>query len=153
MTARPAGLFRRTPIERADQRVAWERTDQAFFAAGACHLLAWACRDAYAGRPIDIEALRFDGEQQVFHTYATWSGWTFDHSGWNPEPDLVTVNAAFEGRRLERVAITADLAAFCEQHHHRMPHDYWRDPRQRARDYVDRHQPPWARHAPTGVRA
>ena len=73
----------------------------------------------------------------------TLNDWTFDHSGWNPEPQLVAVNTDFEGHRLERVAITVDLAAFCEQHYHRMPHHYWRDPMQRARDYVGRHKPPW----------
>lgn len=143
MSARAAGEFRRTEIERSDQRVAWERPDRAFFAAGACHVLAWACRDTYTERAIGIEALRFEGEQQVFHTYAIWDGWTFDHSGWNREPELVAANAAFEGRPLERVAIAVDLAAFCEQHDHRMPHHYWHDPVQRARDYVARHQPPW----------
>ena len=34
----PAGVFRRTPAERADQELAWRRPDQAFFAAGACHI-------------------------------------------------------------------------------------------------------------------
>lgn len=143
MTAQAAGTFRRTEIERSDQRVAWERADQAFFAAGACHLLAWACRDEYPDRSIAIEALRFEGEHQVFHTYAVWNGWTFDHSGWNPEPGLVAVNTDFEGRQLERVAITVGLAEFCEQHHHRMPDHYWLDPMQRARDFVGRHRPPW----------
>jgi hypothetical protein len=148
MTAHAAGIFRRTGIERSDQRVAWERTDQAFFAAGACHVLAWACRDAYADRSIGVEAVRFAGEQQVFHTYATWNGWTFDHSGWLPEPQLFTANTDFEGHPLERVEIAVGLAQFCEQHNHRMPHQYWRDPRQRARDYVGRHQPPWAGQCP-----
>lgn len=37
---RPAGLFRRTDAERADQLLSWQRDDQAFFAAGACHILA-----------------------------------------------------------------------------------------------------------------
>ena len=103
MTAQAAGMFRRTEVERSDQRVAWERPDQAFFAAGACHVLAWACRDAYPDRLIGIEAVRFVGEQQVFHTYATWNGWTFDHSGWNPEPQLFAANTDFEGHPLERV--------------------------------------------------
>lgn len=143
MNAQAAGVFRRTQLERSDQRVAWNRSDQAFFAAGACHLLAWACRVEHPDRSITIEALRFEGAQQAFHTYATWSGWTFDHSGWNPEPQLVAVNADFEGERLERVAITVGLAEFCEQHNHRMPYDYWRDPMPRARDYVRRYQPPW----------
>ncbi|MBE1611454.1 hypothetical protein [Actinopolymorpha pittospori] len=32
--------YRRTPAQRADQRLAWERPDEAFFASGACHILA-----------------------------------------------------------------------------------------------------------------
>lgn len=102
MTAEAAGAFRRTELERSDQRVSWDRSDQAFFAAGACHVLAWVCRDTYGEQQIGIEALRFEGEQQVFHTYATWDGWTFDHSGWNPEPQLLAINTAFEGVELER---------------------------------------------------
>ena len=144
MTAQAAGVFRRTAVERSDQRVSWERTDQAFFAAGACHLLAWACRDAYAGRPIGIAAVRFKGEQQVVHTFATWEDWAFDHSGWNPESQLLAVNTDFEGHPLERVEVTVSLAEFCEQHYHRMPDQYWCDPSERARQYVDRHQPPWS---------
>lgn len=88
--------------------------------------------------------MRFEGEQQAFHTYATWSSWTFDHSGWNREPQLLEVNTDFEGHPLERITITVGLAEFCEQHYHRMPHQYWRNPSQRARAYVGRHQPPWA---------
>src|SRR3954451_12383895 len=99
-------MFRRTPRERADQRVSWERPDQAFFASGACHVLAWACRDAYPDRSIGIAAARFAGEQQVFHVYAVWDGWAFDHWGWNLEPELLAANEVFEGQALERVQIT-----------------------------------------------
>ena len=143
MAVQAAGAFRRTPIERSDQRVAWQRADQAFFAAGACHVLAWVCRDAFPERAVELASVRFAGEQQVFHTFATWDGWAFDHSGWNPEPELLAVNQAFEGHPLERVRISVDLAQFCEQHNHRMPNQYWQDPRPRARDYVARHLPPW----------
>jgi len=144
MTAEAAGAFRRTELERSDQRVSWERSDQAFFAAGACHVLAWVCRDTYRDQQIGIEALRCVGEQQVFHTYATWDVWTFDHSGWNPEPQLFASNSAFEGVELERVPITVGLADFCDEHHHRLPHQYGRNPTPRARAFVARHRPPWA---------
>lgn len=87
--------------------------------------------------------MRFEDEQQVVHTFATWEGWAFDHSGWNPEPQLLGVNADFEGHPLVRVEVTAGLAEFCEQHYHRMPEQYWRDPMPRAFDYVCRFQPPW----------
>ncbi|TQJ23476.1 hypothetical protein FBZ33_3746 [Micromonospora sp. A202] len=144
VTAEAAGAFRRTPLERADQQVAWARADQAFFAAGACHILAWACRDAYPARSIDVAAVRLAGDTQIFHAYASWNGWAFDHSGWNPEPQLLAVNADFEGHPLDRVGITVDLAEFCAEHHHRMPDQFWRDPVPRARRYVGRFTPPWA---------
>ncbi|MET8283113.1 hypothetical protein [Micromonospora sp. NPDC005174] len=144
MAARAAGAFRRTPIERSDQRVAWDRTDQAFFAAGACHILAWACQECYPDRSIDIVAVRLTGERQVFHTYAAWNGWAFDHSGWNREPQLLAVNADFEGQPLQRLKVTIGLAEFCRKYHHRMPNQYWHDPRPRAHDYIGRYIPPWA---------
>lgn len=130
-------------MERSDQRVSWERPDQAFFAAGACHVLAWACRELHEERPIELAAVRFHGELQVFHTFATWEGWAYDHSGWNPEIELLAVNQAFEGHPLQRISIASSLAEFCEEHHHRMPDQYWRDPMPRAREYAAREKSPW----------
>jgi hypothetical protein len=138
-----AGRFRRTPLERADQRVAWERTDQAFFAAGACHVLAWVCRDAHPDRGIDLAAIRFREEATAFHVFAVWEGWAYDHAGWNPEPELLAANEEFEGRPIERIAITSSLAEFCAEHVSRMPEQYWSDPLPRAREYLARHEPPW----------
>ncbi|MGV9214261.1 hypothetical protein ACTFTM_20580 [Micromonospora sp. RB23] len=143
MAAEAAGMFRRTPIERADQRVAWDRADQAFFAAGACHILAWACRDVYPDKSIDVIAVRHAGEPQVFHVYAAWNGWAFDHSAWNFESQLLAVNTHFEGQPLQRLTITEDLAEFCDKHRHRLPDEYWQDPFPRARRYVGRYTPPW----------
>jgi hypothetical protein len=64
---------------------------------------AWVCREAHPERSIGITGLRFPVEQQVFHVYATWNDWAFDHSGWSPESLLFMVNEDFEGRPLERV--------------------------------------------------
>jgi hypothetical protein len=151
--ARASGEFRRTPRERADQRISWERTDQAFFASGACHVLAWACRELHPDQPIGIAAIRFAGEERAFHVYATWRGWAFDHAGWHVEADLLAVNAEFEGRAIERLAITTGLADFCAQHGSRMPEQYWRDPVPRARAYAGHHRPPWeAAQAPSSPR-
>ncbi|MCA2217152.1 hypothetical protein [Jidongwangia harbinensis] len=143
MAAMAAGAFRRTAVERSDQRVSWERPDQAFFAAGACHVLAWACRDAYADRPVELAALVFEGRWQPFHVYASWEGWAFDHSGWNPESHLIEINADFERRMVQRVSVGVGLDEFCETYHHRRPDQFWRDPRPRARAYLSRSTPPW----------
>ncbi|WP_127504406.1 hypothetical protein [Actinoplanes solisilvae] len=145
MPAIAAGTFRRTPIERADQRVSWERSDQAFFSAGACHILAWACRDAYPNRSIILAAMVKPDEQHPLHVYATWGRWAFDASGWNSEEDLLAVNAEFEGGAIGRRTVTVGLEEFCTAHIHRRPEQFWRDPIPRARDYVRRFEPPWSR--------
>ncbi len=36
---KPSFLFDRTPEERTDPFLFWQREDQLFFAAGACHIL------------------------------------------------------------------------------------------------------------------
>jgi hypothetical protein len=66
-----AGAYRRTQAQRDDQSVSWHRTDRAFFAAGACHILAWTCRELHPAMPIDITALRDPEEERVFHSLAT----------------------------------------------------------------------------------
>lgn len=60
-----AGTYRRTDLERRDQQVSWERPDKAFFAAGACHVLAWACLEVHADRPLRLAAIRTPGVEQV----------------------------------------------------------------------------------------
>lgn len=147
VTARAAGEFRRTAGERSDQRVSWERSDEAFFAAGACHILAWACRDAFPEQPVGLAAMMDADQRHVVHVYATWHRWAYDFSGWHPESELLAVNTDFEGYRIQRAGIPTDLADFCADHLHRMPHQYWRDPVPRARAYLGRHTPPWAPHA------
>jgi hypothetical protein len=144
MAAIAAGVFRRTPIERSDQRVSWERPDQAFFASGACHILAYTCRDAFPDQPIELAAMFMLGEQHPLHVYAVRDGQAFDSSGWNPEEELRQANRDFEGRPIERVPVTVSLAELGQQHPLRMPHQYWCDPLPRARAYVDRFAPPWA---------
>ncbi|MEP9364943.1 hypothetical protein ABLE68_18415 [Nocardioides sp. CN2-186] len=144
MTPLAAGEFRRTTLERSDQQASWERPDQAFFAAGACHILAWACRDVYASHDIELGALRRPDQPQVFHTFATWGWYAFDHAGWNLESELVEANAAYEKGPVSRVAIDGSLADFCGAQAHRMPHEFWADPMPRARAYVARFRPPWS---------
>ncbi|QSR31350.1 hypothetical protein CFI00_12720 [Nocardioides sp. S5] len=138
-----AGTYRRTDLERRDQQVSWERPDKAFFASGACHVLAWACVEVHADRSLRLGAIRTPGAHEVWHTYAVWGDHAFDASGWHLERELVRANEAFEGRALERVPIVGSLEDFCVEQHHRLPRDFWADPWPRAQDYVRRFVPPW----------
>ncbi|WP_166347390.1 hypothetical protein [Phytoactinopolyspora limicola] len=136
----PAAAFRRTPAERADQELAWRRSDQAFFAAGACHILAWAFA---AKRPtFQIVALRKVGEKHSSHTIATNGTWAFDHDGWTLESELLAVTAEFEPETpWERLVVTEDLATFCRNHYHRPASMYAADPWPRAAAYIAKFPP------------
>lgn len=68
----------------------------------------------------------------------------FDHCGWHPANDLVSVNQDFVGYPIVLVEITTDVAEFCREHYHRAPHQYYDDPRPRAVGYVRRFEPPWS---------
>ena len=55
----------RTPAERKDQALSWARPDRAFFAAGACHVLAFRFLKLHRDRCWELVHVR-------------WRGWDFD---------------------------------------------------------------------------
>jgi hypothetical protein len=130
----PAGLFRRTESERADQLQSWGRDDQAFFAAGACHILAWAFMKSHPGKGFSIYALRERGETHPFHVYVSDGLWAFDHCGWTLSTEL---REAYEAEVLK---IQSDLETFCAEHDHRLPEQFAHLPWQRASDYIARYE-------------
>jgi len=92
----PCSTFRRTPAERADQELSWRRGDQAFFAAGACHILAFAFQHLHPDAGFSVIGLRKIGEAWVSHAYVSDGRWAFDHDGWTPEEELLAVTTAAE---------------------------------------------------------
>ncbi|MGY0235549.1 hypothetical protein [Longispora urticae] len=131
---RPAGLFRRTDAQRADQALSWHRDDQAFFAAGACHILAWAFLAAHPDSGFGIRALRAPGEAHPFHCYVSDGRWAFDHCGWTLETELD------EAYRAEVMTVTSSLEEFCAEHRHRLPERFFELPWARAEAYVARYR-------------
>lgn len=135
----PAAVFRRTPEELADQRLSWQRADQAFFAAGACHILAWAFIASRPKSDFRIVALRKVGREHASHVIASNGVWAFDHDGWTLESELLAVTAAFEpATTWEPLIITDDLETYCRLHDHRPPSMYVEDPWPRAFAYIAR---------------
>ncbi|GAA2019930.1 hypothetical protein GCM10009818_36920 [Nakamurella flavida] len=141
----PAGTYRRTALERADQRVSWERSDEAFFAAGACHILAYRCVATHTGVVDEVMALRKVDDGTVTHVLAARGGWLFDFSGWHRADAVVEANQRFEKAGLELVRIDQGLQEFCAENAHRAPHQYHRDPTDRADQYLRRFTAPHTR--------
>jgi hypothetical protein len=103
----PCGVFRRTDAERRDQELAWNRSDQEFFAAGACHILAWTFLETYPDAGFELVDLRKVSEKDGFHVVASNGRMAFDHAGWTPLDELV-------GLSVEEFT-TAETAAFAER--------------------------------------
>ncbi|WP_416393788.1 MULTISPECIES: hypothetical protein [unclassified Curtobacterium] len=137
----PAGRFRRTPLERSDQRISWDRTDGAFFAAGACHVLAYRCAATRRRVAIGIQAMRRADDGAVVHVVAAWGEWLFDFNGWNPASDLLLANEEFEQTRFNLHPIEAGVEDFCLRWNHRLPNQYHHDPTGRADAFVRRFTP------------
>ena len=137
-------LFDRTPDERRDMFKSWARSDQAFFASGACHTLAevFVQLPAHEGyKMIYIKpAEGFTGN----HVYASDGKWAFDHNGWTKEKELLAVtNAAYRekspGWKYKRVVIEGSASAledFCKAYNHRLPWQFAHMPWERAYQYI-----------------
>lgn len=135
----PPSAFARTPLERTDQLASWQRPDQAFFAAGACHILAFAFLEAFPGLGFTPVALWADDALYPHHVYVTDGEWAFDFAGWTRQAELLAVvGPAYRPRPID-----VDLATFCARHNHRMRDRFAFDPWQRAQRYVAEHAWPW----------
>lgn len=147
-TCRSTLGFTRTDAERRDQSRSWARPDEAFFAAGACHILAWAAVERFderfgAGRfgPVLLRP-RFGAPG--LHVFATDGERAFDFNGWSRQADLLAVTAADYGAAHPGWAHDLvpvghlDIDGFCAAHGHRHPSDFAAVPWARAHRYLDR---------------
>jgi hypothetical protein len=134
---RSSAQFRRTPEERADQMLSWNRDDVRFFGAGACHILAFAFLEAYPEAGFRTVGLWARGREHPMHTYVTDGEWAFDFHGWTPVAELLAVTRDDEpDADYEQRAIDIDLSSFCRKHRHRDRSDYAFDPWERAKRYL-----------------
>lgn len=134
---RSSAQFRRTPAERADQMLSWNRDDVRFFAAGACHILAFAFLEAYPRACFDPVGLWARGQAHPMHVYVTDGVWAFDFDGWTPVDELLAVTRATEpDADYEQRPIETDLSSFCREHNHRDRPYYAFDPWERALRYI-----------------
>ena len=144
-------LFRiivRTPEEKADLEGGWARSDEDFFAAGACHVLAGAFLEAYPQsqfRPFMIQPARgFRSGHVVVASDTT----AFDCRGFSPRAQFLSRYAEscqvlFSGWSYELVAVHDPIGwDFCRAHHHRHPSQFFRDALPRARAFLRRFAPP-----------
>ncbi|MFX0578762.1 hypothetical protein [Nocardia nepalensis] len=134
----PCAVFRRTPLERADQDLAWHRDDQWFFAAGACHILAYAFLETHSHR-FTAKGLWPADAADPGHVYVSDGTRAFDHCGWTLERELLAVSRAVEpAANYQSRAIRMGLDELCARHWHRTRAEFLHDPWPRAHAYIAR---------------
>lgn len=153
MDLRPSGFvpairYMRTATERRDQRLSWDLPDHAFFASGACHVLAFRALRRQSIQQWRVVLIRPTDGLPGTHACATDGLWAFDFNGWVPEADLLAGTTAECRDRWptwghERITIGADvdLDDFCRLWGHRPPIDFVGDVETRADRYLERFLP------------
>jgi hypothetical protein len=143
---KPSLLFDRTSEERKDPFLSWKRKDQAFFAAGACHILADLFIQLHPNENFKMIYIKPHEGFTGNHVYASNGKWAFDHNGWTEEKVLLAATQKacgekYPGWRYERHVIesaTDSLEKFCKANHHRLPWQYAHLPWERAYNYIKR---------------
>ena len=117
--------------------VSWNRDDVRFFAAGACHILAFAFMEAYPEAGFRTVGLWARGEAHPMHAYVMDGAWAFDFDGWTPVGELLAVTCVAEADvGYEQRSIEADVSTFCREHSQRDRPYYAFDPWERALRYI-----------------
>lgn len=141
---KPSYLFDRTPEQKRDLFKSWARDDQAFFANGACHILAELFVQLHLDEGYKMIYLKPAPNFPGNHVYASNGEWAFDHNGWNKETDLLELTTKayekkFPGWSCRRITIEPSMTAledFCKQNNHRLPWQYAYLPWTRTYNYI-----------------
>ena len=144
---------RRTPGSKRDPAKQWALPDRVFFAAGACHILAYAFLDTYADSGFEPVWIRPAPGHTGNHIVVVRGGVVFDYHGYSPwtrywAHTTRRANQWWPGWEAELVSITksalvsnADAAEYSGLRM-KEPAGYLFDPLPRARKYLGRFPPP-----------
>jgi hypothetical protein len=133
----------RTPAEKADLEGSWLRSDEDFFGAGACHVLASAFLGLRCGSEYRALLILPSPGHRGRHVVAANAELVFDFNGYTERSYYF---AELERLQREReptwaatlVELEVDPAGwdFCRRYAHRHPSQFFRDPLPRARAFI-----------------
>lgn len=144
---KPGITYTRSDAEKRDIFLAWNRPDEAFFAAGACHILAHLFASMHRHEGFEIIHISPKGKDASgHHMYAGNGEWAFDFNGWTREEELLreyakAYQAKYPGWEYEKIVVPMDWQGFGEyllKTHHRPPEYFPYLPWERAYEFIGR---------------
>lgn len=135
----------RTDAQKRDLFGSWRRFDRAFFASGACHVLAYEFLkrpEADGFRPLMVEP---DFGFRGAHVFASNGQWVFDYHGWSSHSKFVDhylgkISRIFPDWSGKVTDISRDFwsEAWFARTGSRRPTQYHFDPTERTNAFIDR---------------
>jgi hypothetical protein len=138
----PGLKYMRTPEESKDVFLAWNRSDKAFFAAGACHILAHMFLSLHHGEDYELIYIKPKGKYPGNHMYASNGVWAFDFNGWTLEEELLSSTKKvfgdkYPGWDCTRIIIAEGLPEYLKHSNHLRGPEYFPElPWARAYKYI-----------------
>jgi hypothetical protein len=138
-------LLQRTPEEKKDMFLAWQRSDEEFFASGACHILAHQFLSLHFDEGFVLIRIMPLNGRPGNHYYASNGTWVFDYHGWSLEDEYVSAMKAAYAKKYpdwgyERIELPEGLMAHIASGDHNLrPPEYFPElPWKRAYEYIKR---------------
>ncbi len=128
--------------------MSWRRSDEDFFAAGACHVLAASFLQEYPRAGFCAYLIKPEPGYRGSHVFVANGELAFDWNGYQPRGRLVHEYVgqlrAFFGTWQGSVLRVEDPVSseFCKTHRHRHPSQFYRCPLERALRFVRRFPQP-----------
>lgn len=134
--------YERTKAEIESELLSWQRDDVAFFAAGACHILAYTFREKYPDLGYQIIYIRPKSPFSSWnHVYIISGEYAFDFWWWNTEEEILSIFSwdyrnKYPWWDYDRIILDIPLEQFCDENNHRKPQDFYGDVISRAQKYI-----------------
>lgn len=132
-----------------DPTKSWNRSDKSFFAAGACHILAYAFLEKFRYKEYEAILIKPHSGFRGTHLFVSNSIYAFDWRGYSKAEKLrihyfQKMKQFFEGWNADLIPISNEinLDEFCEIYRHRKPNQFLKDPLERAHRYLSRFNEP-----------
>lgn len=128
-----------------DLAQSWNRSDRAFFAAGACHILADAFLRRFPASAFHATLICPPEGARGSHVFVSDGTLLFDYHGFSAHDRFVRfysrhLQRRFPGWQADFVPLSDSPASaeFCRRYHHREPAHFLYDPRPRAEAFLSR---------------